>query len=124
MKCFKFLLLNGSDSLREMGNDDYKWNCMEVIACLGKWEILRVLEEMGIKKRLTNIEAYSLTYRNNLLEKMQNQDLKNLVITNENTEEMVSYMKSLKNSIKSDNYTAFKLLLSYGVDVNMNYITF
>ena len=52
MKCFEFLIskeANPSQTLSHEWEEKYEWDCMSIAVCFGEWEMMKILEERGIK---------------------------------------------------------------------------
>ena len=87
IKCFKFLLINGVDDPKKtmqeenhdnknwQNEDHYKWDCIAIAIYFGEREIMKILEEEGIKKGNNpgHIEAAILSYRNSIAKEIINQ---------------------------------------------------
>ena len=90
IKCFKYLLVNGYDDPRKTMEEQnpehfydsktlntktikrYEWNCMATAIYFGNKEIIKILEDKGIKeeKNLSCVEAAILSYRNEIVEQI------------------------------------------------------
>ena len=122
MKCFKFLILNGSDSSQTLShklNHEYEWDCISIAVCFGEWEMMKILEERGINKlNNPNVwEAAALTHRNKLLKQLiSNKDQIN------NFEECL--IKGMEGTIKGNNLKGFILLISKGANINAKNIIY
>ena len=93
----------------------YEWDCISIAICFGEWEMVKILEERGIKKQNnTKVwEAAALTHRNNLLKLfISNKE----EIDNSLFEECLQ--KGLEGAIKGNNLKERIILISAGADIN------
>ena len=98
----------------------YNWDCMAMAIYFGNKEIIKILEEKGIKKGKipAHIEAAILSYRNEITKEiMQEMNEKNKEFQNELNNAIIS-------SAKSNNIKGAELLISKGADINAKNIIY
>ena len=123
--CFKYLLGNGYDdpnrTMRKgsisYGNStkSYEWDCMATAIYFGNKEVIKILEEKGIKKgkNESHIESAFLSYRNTIEEEI----LEN--ISEEKNDIIENHLNiALISSVKNNNIKGAELLIRKGVNIN------
>ena len=128
IKCFKYLLVNGYDDpnhfMEELNPDpdnkewvksyQYEWDCMALAIYLGNMEIMKILEDKGIKKgnNSSHIEAAIFSYRNTIAKDIINE----IEDKDEKTKDILNI--GIAASIKKNNIKVIELLISKGADIN------
>jgi len=129
-KCFKYLLMNGigdpnNDILKDRQNrmfhnvnvNQYEWDCMAIAIYYGAIEIIKILEERGIRKGKNpgHIEAAILSYRNGIAKEIIN----NMRENNERLTNQI-FNKHLLASVKSNNIKGLEIFFKNCSNVNLN----
>ena len=132
IKCFKLLLVNGYDdpnktmkeqyqknrwnrkSRMEKDLERYEWDCMATAIYFGNIEIVKILEEKGIKKgkNESHIKAAILSFRSSIM--------KSIIEERENNHDDIEKLLSagLFVSANNNNIQAAKFLIKKGININ------
>ena len=105
----------------------YEWESMATAIYLGNKEIIKILEEKGIKigKNPAHLEAAILSYRNLFAEKIlgelnesNQKSEKRLGKLNEKREKILILNSAIFASSKNNNIKGAKMLIANGADIN------
>ena len=114
MKCFKFLLLNGSDPSQISDGVRYltlkRWNAMAFAASQGNIEMIKILIEHKLKPNKRTAEAAAKFHKNYILK---------WLITDHNFDKSQLKQAFFQCGIEN-NLKGLKYCLKAGVDVNVN----
>ena len=137
IECFKYLLINGYDDPNKTMQEPYRkyidnyqnqssqknievkiydWDCMATAIYFGNREIMKILEDKGMKKGSspTHVEAAMLSYRNKIAEEILEEKKTNWAEIND------FFKEALIASTKSNNIAGEEFLLKKDVDLDMH----